>query len=357
MTRQHRGRRCPGPDGRGSAPHGPPRREPLAIAVARSGSWCSSRRHRSSRSPGAHVRRLLLGSPFCAGHRRGVMDLRILCLYEPTYGVLKQLGVSALEATGLDATEVLSIAHRGHQSIALVPSPLLALGWAPVRGWSPPLVVLALVLARRPYGCCSRARCARRATRASAGLVACHRRGPGAGSHPDGTCRSRPWARCTWPAATLSESCGRPRRLAGDGLVGRGLAAWAVVAIGRPCTFPGPLADCGVRYVAEPRYEQSEPVSSRPAMPLGHVRPNRRPGASERCPRSAVTITTYRWACPRRTPARGTLNVSVVTPHSWMVTTDDPQLASRRSHEVRRVRDLVVRAQVVIVKRSRPWSS
>lgn len=96
---------------------------------------------------GSAVEALLPGSLALAVIAAGLVNLGIATAYERSYGVLKRLGGSPLGRTGLVAAKVASIAVIvALQSIALVAVAVLALGWAPGSGWSPALVVLALVL-------------------------------------------------------------------------------------------------------------------------------------------------------------------------------------------------------------------
>jgi ABC-2 type transport system permease protein len=77
----------------------------------------------------------------------GLVNLGIATAYDRSYGVLKRLGGSPLPRWGLvvaklAAVGVLEIA----QVVVLVLVAVAALGWAPGAGWSPALLVVALVL-------------------------------------------------------------------------------------------------------------------------------------------------------------------------------------------------------------------
>ncbi|HYK95731.1 MAG TPA: ABC transporter permease, partial [Candidatus Dormibacteraeota bacterium] len=90
---------------------------------------------------------LLPGSMALAIVAAGLVNLGIATAYERSYGVLKRLGGAPLPRWGLVAAKVAGIlALEVVQVVVLVGVAMLALGWQPGAGWSPLLLISAVVL-------------------------------------------------------------------------------------------------------------------------------------------------------------------------------------------------------------------
>ncbi len=90
---------------------------------------------------------LLPGSIALAIVAAGLVNLGIATAYERSYGVLKRLGAAPLPRWGLVAAKIAGIlALEVVQVVVLLGVAILALGWQPGAGWSPLLLVVALVL-------------------------------------------------------------------------------------------------------------------------------------------------------------------------------------------------------------------
>ncbi len=77
----------------------------------------------------------------------GLVNLGIATAYDRSYGVLKRLGGSPLPRWGLIVAKLLAIGVLEIvQVVVLIGVAVLVLGWAPGPGWSPVLLVMALVL-------------------------------------------------------------------------------------------------------------------------------------------------------------------------------------------------------------------
>ena len=77
----------------------------------------------------------------------GLVNLGIATAYDRSYGVLKRLGGSPLPRWGLIVAKLLAVGVLELvQVVVLVAVAVLVLGWRPGPDWSPPLVVVALVL-------------------------------------------------------------------------------------------------------------------------------------------------------------------------------------------------------------------
>jgi ABC-2 type transport system permease protein len=90
---------------------------------------------------------LLPGSIALAIVAAGLVNLGIATAYERSYGVLKRLGGAPLPRWGLIAAKVASIlALEVVQVLVLLLVAVAVLGWQPGAGWSPVLLIIALVL-------------------------------------------------------------------------------------------------------------------------------------------------------------------------------------------------------------------
>lgn len=90
---------------------------------------------------------LLPGSIALAIVAAGLVNLGIATAYERAYGVLKRLGGAPLPRWGLVAAKITAIlALEVVQVVVLLAVATFALGWQPGAGWSPLLLVVALVL-------------------------------------------------------------------------------------------------------------------------------------------------------------------------------------------------------------------
>lgn len=96
---------------------------------------------------GAAVGFLLPGSIALGIIAAGLVNLGIATAYERHYGVLKRLGGSPLPRWGLIGAKIAAIlVLEAVQVVILVAVATLGLGWQPGSGWSPVLVVAAVVL-------------------------------------------------------------------------------------------------------------------------------------------------------------------------------------------------------------------
>lgn len=76
-----------------------------------------------------------------------LVNLGIATAYERSYGVLKRLGGTPLPRSGLVAAKILAILAVETLQVALIAGIAAgALGWHPGGAWSPPVVVVALLL-------------------------------------------------------------------------------------------------------------------------------------------------------------------------------------------------------------------
>ncbi|MES2209561.1 MAG: ABC transporter permease [Chloroflexota bacterium] len=90
---------------------------------------------------------LLPGSLALAVIASGLVNLGIATAYERSYGVLKRLGSSPLPRWGLVGAKVLAVLVLEAAQVALLLAvATLALGWSVPAGFSPGLLVLALLL-------------------------------------------------------------------------------------------------------------------------------------------------------------------------------------------------------------------
>lgn len=95
----------------------------------------------------ATVSALLPGTLTLAVFATGLVSLGISTAYERAYGVLKRLGGSPLPRAGLVVAKLATVGLVEVVQVALLLAIAVAvLGWRPEPGWSPPLVLLALVL-------------------------------------------------------------------------------------------------------------------------------------------------------------------------------------------------------------------
>lgn len=90
---------------------------------------------------------LLPGSIALAIVAAGLVNLGIATAYERSYGVLKRLGGAPLPRWGLVAAKIASVlALEVIQVVVLLGVAIAVLGWQPGAGWSPVLLVGALVV-------------------------------------------------------------------------------------------------------------------------------------------------------------------------------------------------------------------
>jgi ABC-2 type transport system permease protein len=90
---------------------------------------------------------LLPGSIALAIVAAGLVNLGIATAYERSYGVLKRLGGAPLPRWGLIAAKIASVFVLEVVQVAvLLVVAVAVLGWQPGAGWSPLLVVAALIL-------------------------------------------------------------------------------------------------------------------------------------------------------------------------------------------------------------------
>jgi ABC-2 type transport system permease protein len=90
---------------------------------------------------------LLPGSIALAIVAAGLVNLGIATAYERSYGVLKRLGGAPLPRWGLIAAKIASVlVLEVVQVIVLIAVAIAFLGWQPGPGWSPLLLVVALIL-------------------------------------------------------------------------------------------------------------------------------------------------------------------------------------------------------------------
>lgn len=89
---------------------------------------------------------LLPGSIALAIVAAGLVNLGIATAYERSYGVLKRLGGAPLPRWGLVVAKIASaLVLEVVQVVVLLGVAMALLGWQPGAGWSPPLLVAALV--------------------------------------------------------------------------------------------------------------------------------------------------------------------------------------------------------------------
>jgi len=90
---------------------------------------------------------LLPGSIALAIIASGLVNLGIATAYERSYGVLKRLGGAPIPRWGLVVSKIGAVlVLEVVQVLALIAVAVLALGWAPGAGWSPVLLLLAILL-------------------------------------------------------------------------------------------------------------------------------------------------------------------------------------------------------------------
>lgn len=90
---------------------------------------------------------LLPGSIALGVIAAGLVNLGIATAYDRSYGVLKRLGGSPLPRWGLVVAKVLAVGVlEAIQVVVLVAVAVVTFGWVPGPGWSPVLLVTALVL-------------------------------------------------------------------------------------------------------------------------------------------------------------------------------------------------------------------
>jgi ABC-2 type transport system permease protein len=90
---------------------------------------------------------LVPGSIALAIVASGLVNLGIATAYERSYGVLKRLGGAPIPRWGLVVSKIGAVlVLEVVQVVALVAVAVLVLGWAPGAGWSPVLLLVAILL-------------------------------------------------------------------------------------------------------------------------------------------------------------------------------------------------------------------